>query len=1065
MSRGLLALALAVSLAVPVDATAQVPRDTLPPDTAAADSLRTARDSAQARVRQRLQALARPPGTAPDTLPEPGVGPQGARGRTGSGVGLPPTDSVMTALAALEGYRATRYSSVAARYNAPEEQLVLYGGAGMPRDETAEPDTLTTEEADSVLVIAAALRGRADSLGTLLTDTTQAVTADREVLVARMDSLQSVADSLTRRAAPGEGEPEVKRATLTGSEGYRLEGEEYILYNQRTETAQARGDPTFTPPDGSDPVEADSLNIDVTGERASAFEARTHYAQGGGTDWNVVGDLPYVGQQLVYGSHTSFTSCDLEQPHYHFQTESLKIVQGSVLVARPVKLYFADVPVAWLPFVAQSLARGRASGLLTPRFSVNDIVRTSGGYRRRISNIGFYWAMSDYSDATVALDWFDQNYTSLTGSLRFRWLRQFLGGTLNYRQYWRDNGGQERSLDSQAQWELSERTSFRSSIRWASSRDFVRRNSFDPREVTAQITSSGGLSHRFDWGSLNVTGNRTESLSNDEVNMTLPDVSLSLNTLTLFRAPAGRAAWYNNISLGGSAKFRQSSVDRAPDTLGFRFASADTRDRSVSANTSLSLGNLSLGQSFSYSEGSTMDVPTDSLVFFPDQLAARGMGAFDSRLGQAFLDDLVDRRQEEGEGGQVDISQARVSWNTSLGYQQTLIGSTTLTPSLTLSGEALRSDTMEVAQSFVSGPTRISFGADLKADIYGFYPGFAGYQAIRHKLTPTIRYDWAPEVQPSELQERVFGSQVINPRSVLTLGLNQTWEAKRVAEEDSTAGGTGGPGGLEGEPPGPGGPGGAPADSAGPRRQEQAEIVNLLSIRTSATTYDFVADSLGYLFGFQRTTLDNQISSDFLPGLTISMSHDLFDDTTEGTEGGEGEGPPTPSRKFDPHLRSMNFGFSLSSRSAIVGLLGLGGGDEADEEPSEAEEQEPTSNEPFSAGTATDESSIIPGQGSDLDRRGRRSGVGGGGTGWSANFRYSLNRPRAGGAQKNQTLGINLRLNPTSQWEMSWDTSYDIEEGTFQDHTVRLTRDLHRWQANFGFQKAANGNWRFRFEV
>ena len=36
-----------------------------------------------------------------------------------------------------------------------------------------------------------------------------------------------------------------------------------------------------------------------------------------------------------------------------------------------------------------------SSGLLTPRFSVNDIVRTSGGYRRRVSNMGFYWAFME----------------------------------------------------------------------------------------------------------------------------------------------------------------------------------------------------------------------------------------------------------------------------------------------------------------------------------------------------------------------------------------------------------------------------------------------------------------------------------------------------------------------------------------------------------------------------------------------------------------------------------------------------------------------------------------------
>ena len=75
---------------------------------------------------------------------------------------------------------------------------------------------------------------------------------------------------------------------------------------------------------------------------------------------------------------------------------------------------------------AQSLGSGRASGLLTPSFSVNEIVRTSGGYRRRISNVGFYWAMSQYSDMLASMDWFSDSFFSLTGAFRYRFARQFL---------------------------------------------------------------------------------------------------------------------------------------------------------------------------------------------------------------------------------------------------------------------------------------------------------------------------------------------------------------------------------------------------------------------------------------------------------------------------------------------------------------------------------------------------------------------------------------------------------------------------------------------------------------
>jgi hypothetical protein len=58
-----------------------------------------------------------------------------------------------------------------------------------------------------------------------------------------------------------------------------------------------------------------------------------------------------------------------------------------------------------------------------------------------------------------------------------------------------------------------------------------------------------------------------------------------------------------------------------------------------------------------------------------------------------------------------------------------------------------------------------------------------------------------------------------------------------------------------------------------------------------------------------------------------------------------------------------------------------------------------------------------------------------------------------------------VSLRPTEGWDVRWRTAYDLEAGQFNDHTIRLTRDLHRWQANFDFLQTATGNWQFRFEV
>ena len=93
--------------------------------------------------------------------------------------------------------------------------------------------------------------------------------------------------------------------------------------------------------------------------------------------------------------------------------------------------------------------------------------------------------------------------------------------------------------------------------------------------------------------------------------------------------------------------------------------------------------------------------------------------------------------------------------------------------------------------------------------------------------------------------------------------------------------------------------------------------------------------------------------------------------------------------------------------------------------------------------------------------------MGGGGAagGWRANLSYSLQRPRSETMPANQMLQGTLSFNPTENWEVSWRTSYDVANQSFNDHYLRLTRDLHRWEAYFDFRQTATGNWSFRFEV
>jgi hypothetical protein len=84
---------------------------------------------------------------------------------------------------------------------------------------------------------------------------------------------------------------------------------------------------------------------------------------------------------------------------------------------------------------------------------------------------------------------------------------------------------------------------------------------------------------------------------------------------------------------------------------------------------------------------------------------------------------------------------------------------------------------------------------------------------------------------------------------------------------------------------------------------------------------------------------------------------------------------------------------------------------------------------------------------------------------------YSLSRPRplpgqsAAAARGQQVVNGSLAFSPTEHWSVNWTTSYSFTKGEFDTHRLTLARDLHRWQANFDFIKAPNGNFAMQFRV
>ena len=825
-------------------------------------------------------------------------------------------------------------------------------------------------------------------------------------------------DSAEFRTATGilrlRGSPEVVR------QGDRLSAADSIVYRERTQSIEAFGQPRVTGQTTPE-IAGNVMFYDLRTRRASVQGAKTTFTQG--STWYVYdSDATVEGTQHVYVNGGKFTTCDLEDPHYHFESDKIMFVRDRILVARPARLYFGNVPVLWFPFIVQDLARGRRSGLLTPRFGVNDIVRTGGG-GRRIEDLGYYWAINDYMGAQVKAAWDSRAYTSLTGGLQYRWRQQLLDGSVNFSNYWRDGGGRVFALNTQNSWRPSERTNINVHGQYSSSSQFVRRVSVDPREVTQDLRSSASLDRRFDWGTLGLQATREQSIANGRVDWTLPSFAIVPKTISLWGGST------LSLSASGEQSLRRFEDEEIPDTSAISRLNPrrdQTRTR-FQLSQSLQAGPVSLSTAASLN---------------------RELLAGLVRLDTVYNADALERG----------------AWQASVSYRQDLIGSTYIAPNISLSqdilrddrrtgrrvpagslqdlfnarlpGGALAGDSLDLAQ-YVSAPVRLSFGASLNTDVYGFFPGFGPFSRIRHHVKPTASYSFVPAVEQTREQDLVFGRQNARTQNLVTVGMTNIFTAKLQTPApppaidtlaDTTA--------L------------ARARAAPPADAQQ---VVLLDINTSALQYDFTRATEGQS-GFTTTTLSNTIRSDYLRGLNLSITHDLFDRS--------GVTRPGELGRFSPFLTSVNTSFSLGEGSALFRFLGLSG------------RREETLAAPPPAG-------VIPGPidaetlpltspgtfGNNLQPVGRGP--------WNAALSYTLLRSREdpllgpvfGAGRNEQNITGNVSFSPTLNWAADWSTSFRVNEGKFGQHSFRLRRDLHRWQANFDISRTITGNTSFSFYV
>jgi lipopolysaccharide assembly outer membrane protein LptD (OstA) len=381
--------------------------------------------------------------------------------------------------------------------------------AAAPADSAAKDTTMRWSEPDSVM--RALLQKPGYSVTRYEGDVVVFDAVSNTFTIATAVAI-AAADTLARRA-------QVER------EGQRVVTDSSIVYNEQTRTVNVNGRFEIVPGGGQAPIAGFGAATYNLAERSGRLTNATVTTEEAGQRWfirseigkTVLGDSTRGVSSRFYGVGGTLTSCDDSIPDYHFELREIKRT-SKTLVARPAILYIRDIPVMWLPFVFQDIRPGRRSGVLPPRIGASDIVRNNPGYRRHIENIGYYWVLNDYMDATGWVDWrsaagadsLDPGWYKFNGEMKYSWLSRFLSGRFASSYQRQRNGLENLAVSWDHQQKLGPSRSFTMAANYVTSTRLQRQNTYNPYQATATIASRFNYADKIGPASLQLGGTRTQ---------------------------------------------------------------------------------------------------------------------------------------------------------------------------------------------------------------------------------------------------------------------------------------------------------------------------------------------------------------------------------------------------------------------------------------------------------------------------------------------------------------------------------------------------------------------------
>lgn len=345
---------------------------------------------------------------------------------------------------------------------------------------------------------------------------------------------------------------------------------EYMAYNMDMNVVFARG--------VKDPVTDSIIGRPVMTERGKEYQMDEVYYNFSSRkakiknmatqqeDGKLVGDkLKLMPDESFNIAGGKYTVCDAEHPHYYLKMTAAKVTTKpkQKTMFGPAYMVVGDVPIpVGLPFGFVPDMPDRASGILIPTYG-DETAR--GLY---LKDFGYSFIIGDYADLAITGDIYSYGSWAVRATSRYKVKYKFDGNiSLSYSKDIvgiKGSEGYEESTNFSVNWshamdsKARPGTSFRASVNFSSPSN----NKYNSRGITEALQSqaSSSISYSKTWSGLSLSVNALHSQNNRDssYSFTLPNLTFTVNRFYPFKRQnrVGKEKIYEKISLSYNTTFQ-----------------------------------------------------------------------------------------------------------------------------------------------------------------------------------------------------------------------------------------------------------------------------------------------------------------------------------------------------------------------------------------------------------------------------------------------------------------------------------------------------------------------------